>query len=135
MFFWKLTRRGRIYGMHAHRSCSCTKTARKQKKSAKKKSNGSLLFKWIKEEELSLLENIKSFFGGFEIPKCEYDRNKLKLYKRYQKKEVPENFSQTLGLKGSKDLDLLEWYIIGKCPKCGNEEFVSGPDSYLRRGI
>jgi hypothetical protein len=88
----------------------------------------SSLEDWIKEKKLDLAEKIMfyySYSGGHPKPnRCEYDSSSFELYKKYRKRDVPE---------GAKDLGLIEWYIFGKCPKCGRKDIpvTHYPNSYL----
>ena len=82
---------------------------------------------WIKEEKLNLVEKIRFYCdwtGSSPKPnRCNYDGTRFELYKKYRKRDVPQ---------GAKDLGLIEWYILGKCPNCNIESLITGsPNSYL----
>lgn len=104
---------------------------------------------WVKEEKLNLKERrkfcwtngyrkngdqlpifIRSFFGYPIVPnptKCDYDGITFELYRKYRKKNIPED---------AKDLDILEWHIFGKCPKCKRERQLTNIENeYKIRGI
>ena len=101
---------------------------------------------WIKEEKLNSKERRKFcwkngyrknthllpiLFRGIPIvpnpTKCEYDGSTFELYRKYRKKNIPED---------AKDLGILEWHIFGKCLKCKRERQLTNIENEYRiRGI